>query len=369
MTQMRHKLSRLMITPTLAVLFGCGGSGGDDIVRPSGDGWLIPFSLLVSGGVTKDGIPTLNNPAMIPAAQVDYLDDDALVTGLVVNGEPRAYPYAVTDWHETINEDFPNNPLTLSYCPLTGTAIAFERTVAGQVLNFGVSGLLFNNNLIMFDRATDSHWPQMRLQCDQGELVGTKLKTYPVIETKWSTWKKLFPNTVALSTDTGFDRNYNAGGSVYAQAGYSSTFAPPWFNITHEDNRLPPKQKVHGVLVGEGLEEYEAKAYVINPSRAKRVLNDRVATEPIVVIDDGPDHFLVSFSRIVNGSVLTFRLPENSDGFPFTIRDNETESTWNVFGEAIEGQLVGAQLEPTKSYNAYWFAWATFQVGSDIFED
>ena len=121
--------------------------------------------------------------------------------------------------------------------------------------------------------------------------------------------------------------------------------------------------------MGEGPEEYEAKAYVVNPFRAKRVLNDSVATEPIVVIDDGPDHFLVSYSRILNGSVLTFRLSENSDEFPFTIRDNETESTWNLFGEAIDGQLLGARLKPTKSYNAYWFAWASFQVGSEIFED
>jgi hypothetical protein len=133
-----------LIPASIVIVVTVSCNPGEDIARSTSDDWLgYP---VVSGGVAKDGIPALTNPKTISADDADYLTDDALVIGILVNGEPRAYPHAIMDWHEVVNEDFPGKPLGISYCPLTGTSIVFERTVNGRTLDFGVSGLLHNSN-------------------------------------------------------------------------------------------------------------------------------------------------------------------------------------------------------------------------------
>ena len=222
----------------LFILTACGGdSGNPGNATNDSSAWNIPSDQIIGGGVPKDAIPSLFNPTTISASQASYLSDNDLVVGLVVDGQPRAYPWTIMDWHEVVNEDFSdqivnagasgNKKLTVSFCPLTGTGIVFDGNNAGRSLTFGVSGLLYNNNLIMFDRQTDSHWPQMRLRSDEGTLRNTKQKVYPSIETSWGTWKKLHPNTGILSTNTGFDRPYNRPGSAYP--GYSSLNSQPFF--------------------------------------------------------------------------------------------------------------------------------------------
>ncbi|MFQ5752929.1 MAG: DUF3179 domain-containing protein [bacterium] len=333
-------------------------------------GWNIPVDQIISGGPPKDGIPSLFSPPTIPAVQANYLSDSDLVVGIVVNGQARAYPHTIMDWHEVVNEQFDfDKHLTVSFCPLTGTGIVFDGNNAGQKLTFGVSGLLYNNNLIMFDRQTDSNWPQMRLQSDQGTLRNTKQIVYPSIETSWGTWKKLYPNTVILSTDTGFNRPYDRPGSAYP--GYTQLNSSPLFAnaVSFVDRRLPPKQRVHGVFLGEGLDDYFTKVYVIDTGREKRVINDNINNKHLLVINDGINNFAVSYWSEVNGSILTFRLSDNANDFPFTIIDNETGSTWNVLGEATDGALAGTKLEKTLSYNAYWFAWGTFFIGAEIYQE
>ncbi|NIR50610.1 DUF3179 domain-containing protein [candidate division KSB1 bacterium] len=327
--------------------------------------WNIPEDQIFFGGVSKDGIPSLFDPETIPASEADYLSDENLVVGIVVDGQARAYPYAILDWHEVVNETSPGNSLiTISYCPLTGTAIVFDGNNAGRNLTFGVSGLLFNNNLIMFDRQTDSHWPQMRLQSDQGVLKDTRQKVIPSIETSWGTWKKLFPNSVILSTDTGHDRPYNIPGSAYP--GYTNLNSKFLFPVTLNDRRLPTKQRIHGVMFGEGPDNYKTKVYLIDLAQKSRLINDVVEDNPVLVVDSGKDNFVISYLRDVNGQTLTFRLDEDVTEFPFTFKDDETSSTWNVLGEAIDGPLAGMKLERTSSYNAYWFAWGAFFRRAEI---
>ena len=178
---------RLLLYSTFWGLFtltACGGdSGNPGNATNNSSAWNIPSDQIIGGGVAKDAIPSLFNPGTISASQANYLNDNDLVVGIVVGGQPRAYPWTIMDWHEVVNEDFSdpsgNKKLTVSFCPLTGTGIVFDGSNAGRSLTFGVSGLLFNNNLIMFDRQTDSHWPQMRLQSDEGTLRNTKQKVYP----------------------------------------------------------------------------------------------------------------------------------------------------------------------------------------------
>jgi hypothetical protein len=333
--------------------------------------WNIPAGEIISGGVPKDGIPSLFSPKMISAGEANYLRDSDLVVGIVVNGQARAYPHTILDWHEVANEDLPGQRLSVTLCPLTGTGIVFDGMNDDRELNFGVSGLLYNNNLIMFDRQTDSHWPQMRLQSDQGTLRNTKQQLYPSIETSWGSWKKLHPNTLIMSTDTGFGRPYSQPGSAYP--GYTSLNSQPLFRnaVSFRDDRLPPKQRVHGVIRGEAAGDpgdYPTKVYVISPGSDAQIINDSISGTPIVVINDGSSNFAVSYASDVNGQSLTFRRTDQTEPFPYTLTDQETGSNWNVLGEAIAGPLSGAKLQKTLSYTAYWFAWGTFFVGADIFE-
>ena len=361
-------LKKLEITTICLVicllLFGCVGSGEDLSTGPTNSGeWNIPENEIISGGVPKDGIPSLFNPEMISAEDGSYLIDDALVVGMVVAGQPMAYPHSIMDWHEIVNEDS-NVPFTLSYCPLTGTAVAFDGTVLGK---FGVSGLLYRNNLIMFDRRTDSRWPQLRLQSDQGPSKDTKIRVLPTIETSWGTWKKLFPGTLIVSTNTGFNRPYGQPGSAYP--GYSRLNSSPLFQQKGIDNRLPPKQRVHGILLGTGPEAYQSKVYLIQETQERRLINDVVANKAILVVDVGEKNFVLSFLRTVDGQTLTFELAGSADIFPFTFKDKETGSTWTVLGEATDGPLTGKELERPLSINAFWFAWGAFYEGADIYDN
>ncbi len=357
--------ARAVLVVTCFFLVGCGGSGEDSPAGVGGslDGvqaWNIPENELISGGVSRDGIPSLFTPRMSSIDQASYLPDDALVVGLVVAGQPRAYSHSVLDWHEVVNED----SFVLSYCPLTGTAFAFDSMILGQ---FGVSGLLYRNNLIMFDRRTDSHWPQLRLQSDQGSSKNAKLRALPTIETTWATWQRLYPNTVVMSFNTGHNRPYGTLGAAYP--GYNRLDSDPLFTQKGLDNRLPFKQRVHGILFGSGPDDYQSKVYPIKATQSARLINDVVAGETVLVVDVGESNFVISFLRTVNDQVLTFELAGSPTDFPFTFRDNETGSTWNVLGEAVAGTLVGTELQRPTSMNAYWFAWGAFYPGAEIHSD
>ncbi len=362
----KHVLTVIRLVVWL-ILYGCGGSGEDfssspnDLSRNIRE-WNIAENEIISGGVPKDGVPSLFNPEMIPADQT-RLPDDNLVVGIVVGREPRAYPHPILDWHEVVNEDLMGRTLTISYCPLTGTAVVFDATQLGH---FGVSGLLYRNNLILFDRATDSHWPQLRLQCDQGAQKDAKQVVFPSIETSWGVWKKLFPGTMILSTNTGFNRPYSITGSAYP--GYGSLDSPPLFQQKGIDSRLPFKQRVHGILLGTGPDNYQSKVYLIKETQERRLIHDAVANKAILVVDVGEKNFVISFLRTVDGQTLTFELAGSANTFPFTFKDKETGSTWNVLGEATDGPLADKKLERPLSITAYWFAWGAFYEGADIYD-
>jgi len=352
-------LSWLLLAFTATALAGCSSNSSS---TQSNNDWLIPADQVISGGVPRDGIPSLNNPKKVAAAQATYLTDNALVLGMVVDGQPVAYPYPILDWHEVANEDFSGRNITVSYCPLTGTGIVFNGNgVSGRKLTFGVSGLLFNNNLIMFDRETNSHWPQMLKFCAQGELKGSQLPTLPAIETSWGAWRQLFPDTQVLSDDTGFNRPYGQAGSAYP--GYANLFAPPLFPVARRDDRQPPKAKVLGVFVGQ-----KTKAYSLLAFQGSRVINDVFENEPLLIVGDGRLPWILSFKRTVSGQVLTFEFaPNGGDTFPFTLIDQETGTKWDALGRAIDGSLAGTQLERPVAYNAYWFAWAVLFPDTELF--
>jgi hypothetical protein len=213
--------------------------------------WLIPTSGIRDGGPGKDGIPSLTNPEFQSPSRIDFLQDDDLILGIRTEGEIRGYPHAILDWHEIINEDIGDQRIAITYCPLTGTGIAWDRKINAQIYSFGVSGLLYEANLLPYDRETDSHWSQIRMECVHGDLKGEKIKSLPVIEMNWITWKMMFTDSKIVTSNTGYERNY--GIYPYGQYKTSNNLI---FPVGIVDERLHKKEIVHGIVINDKAKVY-----------------------------------------------------------------------------------------------------------------
>ena len=170
---------------------------------------IIPASEILAGGPPKDGIPALSDPELIDAEAASYLKPDDRVIGVTMNGISRAYPIAILNWHEIVNYTINDQRYAVTFFPLCGTGVAFYSDIAGNTTDFGVSGLLYNSDVLLYDRETESLWSQIMSQAVAGKLVGEKLKAFPVSHTTWRDWVKQHPDTQVLSTDTGYSRDYS----------------------------------------------------------------------------------------------------------------------------------------------------------------
>lgn len=319
-------------------------------------GWLINKDQVYDGGPGRDGIPSIDNPKFDEASTINYLDDKDLVVGIRVNGEIKAYPHPILNWHEIVNDEVGGEKIAITYCPLTGSALAWSRKVNGETTTFGVSGLLYNNNLIPYDRKTESNWSQMLVQGISGEMKGTAPKTYSVVETTWQYWKRLYPNSKVLTKETGYTRKYN----IYPYGDYKSNHDKLLFPVTNQDNRLENKQRVLGVLIGG-----EKKAYALNSSSSSTfVTTDEIGGKQIVVAGNPALNFIVAFERRLNdGTLLNFNTVDKSN--KIILEDNEGNQ-WDIFGKAVSGPRTGTKLNKPQSYIAYWFAWAAFYPGTGV---
>lgn len=202
----KHIFLAISLT-SLLVLSACQDDTNE--VRTN-DEWTIPITVDLDGGSGKDGIPSIDNPIFGDITSQDTnIPDDELGVVVKAGEEVKAYAHNILDWHEIVNDDFNNGlSLALTYCPLTGTAIGWNREVDGTVTTFGVSGLLYNSNFIPYDRATDSCWSQMLNASVSGELIRQDIVRYPVTEMTFAAFKQTFPNGQVLTRNTGFSRTY-----------------------------------------------------------------------------------------------------------------------------------------------------------------
>lgn len=312
--------------------------------------WLVPQEDVFDGGPGKDGIPAIDNPNFVDVSDINYLEDNDLVIGFKSGGEIKAYPHKILDWHEIANDKTNNIAYSVVYCPLTGSATGWDRIINGKETTFGVSGLLYNTNIIPYDRETDSNWSQMSLKCVNGSLSGTEPGNYFLVETSWKTWKELYPNSQVLSDDTGFSRNYQR----YPYGSYRTNNDLLYFPISNQDARLPAKDRVYGMVIND-----KSKAFPFsNFETGLAVLEDEVGGIPVVVAGDKTRNLVVGFERTAqDGTMLSFTANEG-DGTEI-MTDNEG-NTWDLFGYATSGPRQGERLPTATSFIAYWFAWGTF---------
>ena len=323
----------------------------EGIMITNGQKHIVPLDKIKSGGPPKDGIPSIDNPKFVPVSESQFVPDTTFVIGLDINGEKRAYPLFIMVWHEIVNDSVGGVPVAVTYCPLCFTNQVFERVIDGKEVEFGTSGKLYNSNLVMYDRLTDSYWSQALGVAITGELTGYELKRIPFDVISWADWKTLYPETLVLTTETGHIRSYGVDP-------YGDYYTDPriLFPVEHEDDRMHPKELILGFHEDDAF-----KAYKQDDVESAIVINDIFNNKPMMLVSlfSGDSR---AFDRTVNDKVLTFDFVDN------VIIDLESKSKWNYDGVAISGSMEGIQLVRLPFNPGFWFEWVAFHPDTEVYE-
>jgi hypothetical protein len=376
---MRIRFLHLALTIVIAVLIGPGLAQGQDNCNPgySEAEWgntdfcntSIDFGDVLSGGPPKDGIPALTDPALetVDSAQ-NWLVDQSPVIAVEIDGEARAYPLAILMWHEIANDTLNDVPIAVTFCPLCNSSIVFDRRVEGETLEFGVSGKLRNSDMIMYDRQTDSWWQQFTGEGIVGHYNETLLDIVPSLVIGFGDFAERYPEGEVMSRDTGATRDYGAN----PYRGYADSDPSRFLFAGEVDPRLPGTERVLAVEVDDTF-----IAYPFSVLSEEIVINDTVSGVDVVAlwqpgvadaldsgrIDESRDLGTAAlYEREIDGQTLTFSVSDAG-----SITDEQTGSTWDLFGSAIDGELVGTQLQQIIAAPHFWFAWAAFHPETTVY--
>jgi hypothetical protein len=298
--------------------------------------WIIDEDYIREGCFAgRDCIPSIDKPdfSMINETSSEFLKDDDLVVGIWDGTNYLAFAHSILDWHEIVN----GNNYTISYCPLTGSALHISTSE-----EFGVSGLLYNSNLIMYDRNSSSYWPQMLLKSAAGNRQNENIQLKPLIETSWKNWKALFPNTLVLNKNTGYHRDYND----YPYGNYKNCNSNAcgdyiYFPVSNQDEKLPAKARVLTLITDSTV----------------------IDGEHFNVILSGADNIAIAFNteRTLEIDLWT---PDNGI---IRLKDQNSSSVWNILGQSVQESETSDPLNIANSYIAYWFSVAAFFSEVEIF--
>jgi Protein of unknown function (DUF3179) len=330
----------------------------------------IDLDDLDSPGMPRDGIPSIDTPRFVSvAAAREWLTPNEPVIALEVNGVSRAYPLQILLWHEVANDRIAGVPVAVTFCSICNSAIVFRRTLGRRVLSFGISGFVHGANMVLYDRQTESWWQQFTGEAIVGDLTGQKLRRLAAQVVSFDQFATAFPKGQVLSRETGYVREYGRNPHVR----YDRIDGRPSHFRGKPDDRLTPMEKVIGVEVGDA-----AKAYPYSISRVRRVIYDRIGSQEIVVFHaEGATSALDAgdlkrsrevgstgvFDPKIGGRRLRFRYERGE------FIDAETESHWNILGEAVSGRMRGSSLRPIQHGDYFAFAWLAFKPKTDIFRN
>lgn len=322
------------------------------VMETNGVKHIISLDKIKGGGPPKDGIPSIDNPVFANVQSSHFISDSDTVIGLEINGDAKAYPLFILVWHEIVNDNVGGTPVAVTYCPLCYTNQVFERVINGQEVEFGTSGKLYNSNLLMYDRFTESYWSQALGMAVKGELSGYKLNLIPFDVITWGDWKVLHPDTLVLTTDTGHIRSY-------ATDPYGNYYTEPriLFPVEHSDDRMHPKEIILGFNQGNIY-----KAYKQNDIESSTIINDSIDETPVLLVSLFSQNSR-AFERTLDDKILDFEYIENK------IIDTQTNSEWNYDGLSLSGEYEGRQLERMPIEPGFWFEWVAFHPETLVYGD
>lgn len=274
----------------------------------------ISVSEIKDGGPPKDGIPSIDNPSFLKASENSLSKNDRIL-GVYENGIAKAYPIAILNYHEIVNDHFGDKAIVVTYCPLCGSGIAFDAQVNDKTLTFGVSGLLYNSDVLLYDRETESLWSQLKYESVSGSMLGNELKILNTANTTWSNWKEKHPKSLVLSENTGFNRNYTR--NPYPDYDKSTG---TYFPVSQKDDRFHSKEMVIGITLNG-----KTKAY-------------------------------------------TFSELEKLDGKALedTFAGQKLKVKYNP--EAKSAEIFAADGEPIPAITNFWFAWFAFNPNTEVYQ-
>lgn len=272
----------------------------------------IPADEIFGGGPPRDGIPALTNPRFTSVAEVDWLDTDDRLIAIEIDGEAKAYPLRILNWHEIVNDRVAGTPVVVTYCPLCGTGMVFDPRVDGRRLEFGVSGLLYNSDVLMYDLETKSLWSQIERHAVTGEMLGAQLESLPAVHTTWRHWSEQNPEGLVLSRDTGHARDYDRDPYLL----YSNS-PRTMFPVNHSDDRLAAKVLVLGIEIDGATTAFPL---------------DQLAHQPKPIR-----------TRVGEQELFVYYFP----------------TTETAFATTPEGEMIPATL-------AFWFAWSAFHPATEL---
>jgi len=316
------------------------------------------------GGVPVDGIPPLEHPPLLAAADADYLQGADLVFGIVVNGEARAYPLRIVDNHELVNDTVGGVPVSLIYCTLCGAGIAYDdRAPNGETYSFGTSGFLYRSNKLMYDRSTGTLWNQLTGEPVLGTLarLDLRLNQIPVVLSAWDEWLRRHPDTFVLDVNTGVYPAYNYEPGIL----YGNYFASPdtMFPVWNRSDALGTKDFVYTLRI-DGI----PKAYDVDVLAEEQVVNDTVGSTDVVLVAtqgvsrvEGRDRRAGQVSYSAGAEVRAYArrgLVFSSGADPYTVTD-AAGTTWSVTEENLIAP-DGTSLPRLPGHLAYWFGWFAF---------
>jgi hypothetical protein len=313
----------------------------------------IRLEEVVWGGVKLDGIPSLDSPTVVPAAEARYLLDSEAVFGVSLGGAQRAYPVRHLSWHEMANDEVGGEPITLSYCTLCGSAVLYStRTPNGGRYLFGTSGLLYRSNKLMYDRGSYSLWSNLTGEPVVGRLANAKIELpqLPMTRTTWGEWRRRFPATTVLTlaqeAGKAVEFNYLPGAAERARSGVA-------FPVWQKSKALERNEEVFALEVGGS-----PKAYPLEALWKAKVLNDRLGGTALVLVADEASGAVRAYARGER------ELREGSSRDELTADDG---SRWRVDEEALVELGSGERLPRLPGHIAFWFGWYGFYPQTEIY--
>ena len=299
----------------------------------------------------------IHHPEFVAASEATFLQDDDILLGVASGAVVKAYPAADLAQHGAVSDTLPDAPISVTWCGVCNTGIAFRAEVKGRRLHFQYDRMVGANE-VQKDQETGSSWQQATGEAIDGPLKGTRLTLYPSVRTTWAEWRRRYPRTLVLEPLPGYaERMPAVSARIKAITRVGPGGAPK--GALAVDERLPPRETVAGLEVGR-----EAVAYPFSALRLARVVNDRVGGLPVVIVHQPSSDTTTAFEARAKDRVLTFQAANDNAS---SVTDRETRSTWNAYGLCLDGPLKGTQLKHVVLVPQFWFAWSQFRPATRVF--